>query len=122
MLMDISFGGAAIAGILSFLSPCILPIVPFYLCYLGGISISALNNADELSSNIHWKLIISSIFFAFGVTTIFVLLGLGATFVGKLFLEWKQQLTYVSATILLLFGLNFLGILRIPLFFQRDYV
>ena len=61
MLMDISFGGAIVAGLLSFLSPCILPIVPFYLCYMAGISMSDLQGQDEIPARTHRRLIFASI-------------------------------------------------------------
>lgn len=122
MLMDISFGGAVIAGLLSFFSPCILPIVPFYLCYMAGISMSDLQDNDELPAGTHKKLILASICFALGVTTIFVLLGLGATALGQAFRMWKQELAYVSAAFLFVFGLHFLGMIRIPLLYREARV
>lgn len=64
------------------------------------------------------SLVVSSMFFSLGVTTIFVLLGVGATSVGRLFAEWQQELRYVAAVILALFGLHFLGLLKIPLLYR----
>jgi len=119
MLLDISFGGAFVAGLLSFLSPCILPIVPFYLCYMAGISMSDLQGRDDIPASAHRKLIFASICFALGVTTIFVLLGLGATALGQAFRMWKQELAYVSAAFLFVFGLHFLGAIRIPLLYRE---
>jgi len=119
MLMDITFGGAVVAGLLSFFSPCILPIVPFYLCYMAGISMSDLQSHDEIPANTHRKLILASICFALGVTTIFVLLGLGATALGQAFRMWKQELAYISAAFLFVFGLHFLGLIRIPFLYRE---
>ena len=119
MLLDISFGGAVVAGLLSFFSPCILPIVPFYLCYMAGISMSDLQGHDDIPGSTHRKLIFASICFALGVTTIFVLLGLGATALGQAFRVWKQELAYVSAVFLFTFGLHFLGVIRIPLLYRE---
>ena len=119
MLMDITFGGAVVAGLLSFFSPCILPIVPFYLCYMAGISMSDLQGQDDIPSHTHRKLIFASICFALGVTTIFVLLGLGATALGQAFRMWKQELAYISAAFLFVFGLHFLGLIRIPLLYRE---
>ncbi|HDR29793.1 cytochrome c biogenesis protein CcdA [Rhodovulum tesquicola] len=118
-MLDISFGGAAIAGILSFLSPCILPIVPFYLCYMAGISMSELRSEDHIPAGAVRRLVVSAVFFALGVTTIFVLLGMGATALGKGFAAWRQELSYVAAAILFLFGLHFLGVLRIPFLYRE---
>lgn len=119
MLFDISFGGAALAGLLSFLSPCILPMVPFYLCYMAGISMSELRGDQEIAPGAQLRLFLASLAFALGVTTIFVLLGLGATAAGQAFRAWKEPLSWVAAGLLFLFGLHFLGILRIPLLYRE---
>jgi cytochrome c-type biogenesis protein len=121
-MLDITFGGAIIAGLLSFLSPCILPMVPFYLCYMAGISMNDLQGKDDIPPSTHRKLILASICFALGVTTIFVLLGLGATALGQAFRMWKQELAYVSAAFLFVFGLHFLGVLRIGLLYREAKV
>ncbi|MEX5729358.1 cytochrome c-type biogenesis protein [Rhodovulum iodosum] len=118
-MLDISYGGAAIAGILSFLSPCILPIVPFYLCYMAGISMSELRGEDHIPAGAVRRLVISAVFFALGVTSIFVLLGMGATALGQGFRAWQDELSYVAAAILLLFGLHFLGVMRIPFLYRE---
>jgi cytochrome c-type biogenesis protein len=111
--------GAALAGLLSFFTPCILPMVPFYLSYMAGLSMSELQGNDDFPPGIQRRLMLSAIAFALGVTTIFVLLGMGATAVGGLFGQWKQELSYVAAAILTLFGLHFLGIMRIPLLYRE---
>jgi cytochrome c-type biogenesis protein len=118
-MLEISYGGAALAGLLSFLSPCILPIVPFYLCYMAGISMHELRGEGRIAPGAVRRLVISAIFFALGVTTIFVLLGMGATALGQEFRAWKDELSYVAAAILLVFGLHFLGVLRIPLLYRE---
>jgi cytochrome c-type biogenesis protein len=118
-MFDISFGGAALAGLLSFLSPCILPMVPFYLSYMAGLSMQELRGDGAIAPGAQRRLILSAVAFALGVTTIFVLLGLGATAAGGLFIAWKAQLAWVAAAILALFGLHFLGLVRIPLLYRE---
>ena len=118
-MFDVSFGGAIIAGLLSFFSPCVLPMVPFFLCYMAGISMSELRDESALPSSVHRRLIISSVAFALGVTTIFVLLGLSATVLGQVFREWKQELAYAAAIMLTIFGLHFLGVIRVPLLYRE---
>jgi len=118
-MLDMSFAGAALAGLLSFFTPCILPMVPFYLCYMAGISMSELQGDGEIAPGAQKRLVLSSICFALGVTTIFVLLGLGATALGQAFAQWKEPLSYVAAMVLAIFGLHFLGILRIPLLYRE---
>ena len=75
-MLDISFAGAALAGLLSFFTPCILPMVPFYLCYMAGISMTELRDHAGLAPGAQRRLLLSSVFSAAGVTTIFVLLGM----------------------------------------------
>lgn len=118
-MFDISFFGAGLAGFLSFFTPCILPMVPFYLCYMAGISMSELRADAGLDAGAQRRLILSSIFFAAGVTTIFVLLGLGATAVGQVFADWMDTLKYVAAAVLTLFGLHFLGVIRIGFLYRE---
>ncbi|SER01769.1 cytochrome c biogenesis CcdA family protein [Thalassovita taeanensis] len=118
-MLDISYAGAALAGLLSFFTPCILPMVPFYLCYMAGISMSELREDGAIAPGAQRRLVISAVFFALGVSSIFVMLGMGATALGQAFAQWKQPLSYVAAAVLLLFGLHFLGVLRIPLLYRE---
>jgi len=118
-MLDISFGGAALAGLLSFLSPCILPMVPFYLSYMAGLSMQELRGHQAIPAGVQRRLIASAVAFALGVTTIFVLLGLGATALGTLFLQWRDMLAWVAAAVLMLFGLHFLGLLRLPFLYRE---
>lgn len=118
-MLDISYGGAALAGILSFLSPCILPMVPFYLCYLAGLSMQELRAEGGLRPGAERRLVVQAIAFALGVTSIFVLLGLGATALGRVFLEWRETLSWIAGAVLVVFGLHFLGILRIAFLYRE---
>jgi cytochrome c-type biogenesis protein len=118
-MLDISYAGAALAGLLSFFTPCILPMVPFYLCYMAGISMSELREDGAIATGAQKRLVVSAIFFALGVSTIFVLLGMGATALGQTFAQWRQPLSYVAAAVLLIFGLHFLGIIRIGLLYRE---
>lgn len=118
-MLETTYAGALLAGMLSFFTPCILPMVPFYLAYMAGVSMNELRGADNIPAGAQRRLIVSAVFFAFGVTTIFVLLGLGATALGQAFAQWKGPLSYVAAAVLFLFGLHFLGILRIPLLYRE---
>lgn len=118
-MFDISFGGAALAGLLSFLSPCILPIVPFYLCYMAGLSMSELRDEQGLALGAQKRLVLASIAFALGVTTIFMMLGMGATALGQTFIAYRDILKWVAAAILFVFGLHFLGVFRISLLYRE---
>lgn len=118
-MFEISYGGAALAGLLSFLSPCILPMVPFYLSYMAGLSMQDMRTDGAIVPGAQRRLLASAIAFALGVTTIFMLLGLGATALGRAFIQWKDVLAYGAAGVLFVFGLHFLGILRIPLLYRE---
>lgn len=118
-MFEISFGGAALAGLLSFLSPCILPMVPFYLCYMAGLSMAELRADAGLAAGAQGRLVLASAAFALGVTTIFVLLGMGATALGQLFIQWRDTLRWVAVAVLMVFGLHFLGVLRIALLYRQ---
>lgn len=113
---EIGYLGAAMAGLLSFFSPCILPIVPFYLAYLGGLSMTELRDETRFAGHRRRRLVLAAITFALGLSSIFMLLGLGATALGRAVADYHQVLTYLSALILMAFGLHFLGFLRFPLF------
>ncbi|MBA3909702.1 MAG: cytochrome C biogenesis protein CcdA [Rhodobacter sp.] len=121
-MLDISFGGAVLAGLLSFLSPCILPMVPFYLSYMAGLSVKELRDGGTVANGARGRLVVQALAFAIGVTTIFVLLGLGATALGRSFAQWKEPLSYVAAAVLILFGLHFLGVFRIGFLYREARV
>ena len=118
-MFDITYGGAALAGLLAFFTPCILPMVPFYLSYMAGISMAELQSEDRIAPGAQRRLVISAFLFALGVTTIFTLMGMGATALGQGFREWIPVLKYVAAALIFLFGLHFLGVMRIPLLMRE---
>ena len=101
MEFDIGYGAAAFAGLLSFLSPCMLPIVPFYLCYLAGMSFDALADEDELPPADRRHIFMATVLFAAGVATVFFGLGASATYFGQALREWFDVLKYAAAAIIL---------------------
>lgn len=118
-MLEVSYFGALVAGLIAFVSPCILPMVPFYFSYMAGISMSELRDDGEISPGAQRRLVVSALFFALGVTTIFMLMGLGATALGQAFAQWRQPLSYVAAAVIFVFGLHFLGVFRIG-FLMRE--
>ena len=118
-MMDISFAGAALAGLLAFFTPCILPMVPFYLSYMAGLSMVELREEGKIAPGAQKRLILSSVAFALGVTTIFTLMGMGATAVGQAFSQWFDVLRYVAAGLIFVFGLHFLGVIRIGILYRE---
>lgn len=118
-MFDISYAGALLAGLGAFFTPCILPMVPFYLSYMAGLSMSELRDEGGIAPGAQRRLILSAIMFALGVTTIFMLLGLGATALGQAFADWKDALSYVAAAIIFAFGLHFLGVIKIGFLYRE---
>jgi cytochrome c-type biogenesis protein len=110
--------GVALAGLVSFLSPCVLPLVPPYLGYLSGASIEEMQGSSVDVDR--WRHIVrSSLFFVFGFTTVFVALGAGASVLGQWVQLHKAQLSLLAGIVIIGFGAHFLGILRVPLLFRQ---
>ncbi len=106
---------ALVAGVISFLSPCVLPIVPPYLAYMGGISMAEMT--DEKVSN--KPAVIAAIFFALGLSTVFIFLGFAASAFGRVFLEYQELMGCIAGGVIIIFGLHFLKVINIP-FLNRD--
>jgi len=116
MAIDIGYATALGAGALSFLSPCVLPLVPPYLCYMAGVSVDDFRGDDtQVVSPKRAALLGASLAFVLGFTTVFVALGAGATTIGQFLRAWQEQLAIAAGIIIIVMGLNFLGVLRIPL-------
>ena len=111
--------GVAFAGLVSFLTPCVLPLVPPYLGYLGGTTIEQLGNKDEIDPALWRRVVLASIFFVLGFTTVFVGFGAGASVLGQWVQAHKGQLAVVAGLVIILFGLHFLGLLRVPLLYRE---
>ena len=118
-MLEISLAGALAAGLLSFFTPCVLPMVPFYLSYMGGLSMAELREDGAIAPGAQRRLLLSSVFFALGITSVFMLLGMGATAMGRMFGQYLDTLAYVAAAVLVVFGLHFLGVIRVPLLYRE---
>ena len=101
---------AFIAGIVSFLSPCVLPLVPGYVSLISGASVEELQSKDRKILN---TVFLHSLMFILGFTLVFVMLGAAATSVGQLVREYKKQLTWIAGAVIIIFGLHLTGILKI---------
>jgi cytochrome c-type biogenesis protein len=112
--------GVALAGLVSFLSPCVLPLVPPYLGYLGGTTVGLAAEADErLEPHLRRRIVLGAVLFVLGFTTVFVGLGAGASVFGQFIQSYRHELSIVAGIIILLFGLHFLGVLPISLFYKE---
>ena len=106
---EISYFYVLLAGLLSFLSPCVLPIVPGYLCFIAGTSLDkALDNQETLRSNT----LKYSISFVLGFSSIFVLMGASATYLSSLLYEYFDYLRIIGGIIIIIFGIHFTQIIQ----------
>ncbi len=110
-MTDISLAAAAGAGLLSFLSPCVLPLAPPYLCYLAGTSVEEL--VDEGETRARRDTLIASLLFVAGFSTVFVALGATASVFGALLREYSHALSILAGLGIMAMGAHFLGIVRI---------
>ena len=116
---DISYAGALGGGILSFVSPCVLPLVPAYLCFLSGTSLEQLSGEEPTEDGAARPVVISALLFIFGFSTVFVALGASASAISNLLLEHKLILGQIAGVIIIIFGLHVMGLLRLP-FLNRE--
>lgn len=118
MGMDITLYGAFIAGIISFLSPCILPIIPPYICFLAGMSLDQITD-EEKTAGVGRKIMVSALAFVVGFGTVFILLGASASFLGQALVDYFDILKYFAGAVIILMGLHFLGIFRISMLYRQ---
>jgi len=127
--VDVTFGGAVVAGVVSFISPCVLPLVPPYLCFLAGVSIEELAEARRLSAA-RRRILGSALAFVAGFTTVFVALGATASAIGQglrllvystvtVFGVTFNPVSLVAGLLIMVMGLHFLGLFRVGLFYRE---
>lgn len=114
----IGLATAFAAGVVSFLSPCVLPLVPAYLSYVAGHSI----NAIQQRANAHSRMeaVALSMFFVTGFSAVFIALGASASALGRLLLQYRYEANIVGGVIVIVFGLVMLGMMRDGSWFNRD--
>jgi cytochrome c-type biogenesis protein len=130
MGLDVSIWAAFIAGLISFLSPCVLPLVPPYLCFIAGTSLEEHTGETETCPAVQRKAIAASLVFVLGFSTVFIALGASASVIG----QWLRQattweitigtmnfpvLTSLAGVIIIVMGLHFLGAFRLS-FMSRE--
>ena len=119
MEFDVGYLAAGLAGLASFLTPCILPIVPFYLCYISGVSFQELTERDGRGSVRQHQIVLAAASFSLGMVIVFVGFGAVATTFGQQVREYSDTLRWVAAVIILVLGLHYLGIFRIALLMRE---
>ena len=118
-MFDVTYLGALLAGLLSFLSPCILPIVPFYLSYLAGVGMNQISAQADITPQVRLRAFMAACCFALGVITVFMGLGATATAFGQMVREYFDILRWVAAAVIIAMGLHFLGIVRIGFLYRQ---
>jgi cytochrome c-type biogenesis protein len=118
MIHDVSIPAALVAGLVSFLSPCVLPLVPPYLIYLTGATIEHIENEETVTSS-QRAVTVPAVMFVLGFSTVFVALGASASLIGALIRAWSAELSIVAGIVIIVMGLHFLGLTRIG-FLMRE--
>lgn len=113
MQFDITNTAAFFAGLLSFFSPCVLPLIPSYFCFITGLSLDKLTMAQH--SAIRSKIILATLAFVMGFSVVFIILGASATYLGGFLKGHQAWFRVVGGILIILFGLHLTGLLRIPL-------
>lgn len=114
VLKEVSSWAAFIAGILSFLSPCILPLVPGYISFISGLSLEELSSKDSKTHKSLLRVLIGALSFIIGFSLVFILLGASATLLGSFMQEYLIWFKRIGGLIIILFGLHMLRLINIP--------
>jgi len=113
------------AGLLSFISPCVLPLVPGYLSYVSGLSLDDLRGTNQsavASSKTRTRILVASLAFILGFSLVFVALGATASAAGQFLIERLPILSRLAGAVIILFGLHTMGVLRIEWLYQTKQV
>jgi cytochrome c-type biogenesis protein len=111
-LENVSVLAAFTAGVISFISPCVLPLIPGYLSFISGVSVEEMKSGDKRSEALR-KVSVNTIFFVLGFSVVFVALGASATFIGEFLLSKLSLFNKIAGVIIVILGLHIMGIFRI---------
>ena len=109
---DVSFSLAFFAGLLSFLSPCVLPLVPSYISFITGVSFEDLKNSDD-RKRVRFLTITNSLAFIAGFSLIFIALGASSSVVGRFLFEYQDLIRVIGGILVIFFGLFVSGVLKL---------
>jgi cytochrome c-type biogenesis protein len=115
---DVTLLGALLAGLVSFLSPCVLPLVPPYLVYLAGTSLERLAGTEP-EPRARRDTALAALLFVCGFSTVFVALGASASVIGAVIRAYSAELSIIAGVVIIVMGLHFLGILRIDVLLRQ---
>jgi cytochrome c-type biogenesis protein len=119
---DVSYFAALVAGILSFVSPCVLPLVPGYLSFISGVSLDAAHTGAALPEGTTRRVFLASIAFVLGFSCVFVALGASASSIGALINDKLWILTKIAGVAVILFGLHTMGLLKINALYRQAQI
>ncbi len=119
MDLEVSIGAAVLAGVVSFLSPCVLPLVPPYLCFISGTSLEELSQPGATAAVQQRRTLLAALMFVLGFTTVFVLLGASAAVLGQLLRSNLTLLSQIAGLAIIVMGLHFLGLFKLG-FLNRE--
>jgi cytochrome c-type biogenesis protein len=108
----VTFPAAFLAGFLSFLSPCVLPLIPAYFTFITGFSLEELT--EKHNSEIRKKVVFSTVSFVCGFSLVFILMGASASYLGSLIYNYRQTIRIIGGILIVLMGVHLTGIIRIP--------
>ena len=115
---EVSLFIAFSAGLLSFVSPCVLPLVPSYITYITGVSFHELTGAAS-KAKLRWVTIFHSLLFISGFSTIFILMGASASYLGQLLAQYQQWIMKAGGVLIIILGIHFTGVITLP-FLQME--
>ncbi|WP_298721142.1 cytochrome c biogenesis protein CcdA [uncultured Ferrovibrio sp.] len=117
--LDISYAAAAGAGVISFLSPCVLPLVPAYLCFVAGTTLDRLVGKEQIDKAMMRRVFISALAFVIGFSTVFVLMGASASALNRLIVQNIDVIGKIAGAVIVIFGLHYMGLLKIGLLYRE---
>jgi cytochrome c-type biogenesis protein len=119
MDLNVPLEAAVVAGAISFLSPCVLPLVPSYLCFITGATLDELSDGEGASAPQQRRAFLAAIFFVLGFSTVFVALGASASVVGQMLSSHLALLSQIAGVFIIIMGLHFVGAFKIA-FLHRE--
>jgi len=125
MVENPTFLAAFAAGVLSFISPCVLPLIPGYLSYISGLTLDEMQGTGDGAMSLgaaRRRVLVASIFFILGFSFVFICFGAAASVVGQYMLERQRLLAKIAAVIVIVFGLHTMGVLRIGWLYSEKRV
>lgn len=112
------FIASFLAGIMTFISPCILPLIPAYITFISGVSLDELKSGTKSPQSTF----LNAVLFVLGFSLVFIILGASATYLGNLLLEKKDIIRWVGGIIIIIFGFHILGITRIKFLYKEKKI